>query len=129
MKVDDDMRLLIEDILNRNPAITLRSMNAEIRRRLQDKPHICDFHLGRVCQGMFFTMKKLEAAPFDRNREDIKEDRRLYATWFLEVANPNPRVVFIDEAGFNVWTQRTRVEGLALGSAQCELSMGSEVRI
>jgi len=108
VKVDDDMRLLIEDILSRNPAITLRSMNAEIRRRLPDKPQICDSHLGRVCQGMFFTMKKLEAAPFDRNREDIKEDRRLYATWFLEVVNPNPRVIFIDEAGFNVWTQRTR---------------------
>ena len=44
----------------------------------------------------------------DRNRPDVKEERHHYATWFLEVANCSPRLVYIDELGFNVWTQRTR---------------------
>lgn len=108
IKVDDEMREVVEEILGGNPAITLRDLNAEVRRRLPHKPHITEAHLGRVCRGMFFTLKKLEAAPIDRNREDVKEERLSYATWFLEVANSSPRIVYIDESGFNVWTQRTR---------------------
>lgn len=108
VKVDDEMRRAVEEIIGENAAITLKNMNIELRRRLPHKPHICDSHLGRVCHGLFFTMKKLEAAPFDRNRDDVKEERHRYATWFLEVANCNPRIVYIDESGFNVWTQRTR---------------------
>lgn len=59
----------------------LRDMNAELRRCL------CDTHLGRVCEAMFFTVKKLEPVPVDRNRLDAKEQRKEYATWFLEVAS------------------------------------------
>ena len=42
VKVDDDMRHVIEDILGGNPAITLRDLNAELRRRVPDKPQACD---------------------------------------------------------------------------------------
>ena len=34
VKVDDDMRRVIEDILGGSPAITLRDLNAELRRRM-----------------------------------------------------------------------------------------------
>ena len=108
IKMDEEMRAAVEDILSGNAGITLRDLNAELRRRLPNKPHISEFHLSRVCHGLFFTLKKLEAAPFDRNREDIKEERHRYATWFLEVAHCSPRVIYVDESGFNVWTQRTR---------------------
>ena len=102
VKVDDEMRRTVEEILRENAAITLENMNEELRRRLPNKPHICDSHLGRVCHGMFFTMKKLEPAPFDRNRPDVKDERHRYVTWFMEVANRGPRVVYVDESGFNV---------------------------
>ena len=108
VKVDDEMRSAVENILGGNAAITLKDLNAALRRRLPNKPHITDAHLGRVCNGLFFTLKKLEPVPFDRNRPDVKEERHRYATRLLEVANCSPRVVYIDESGFNVWTQRTR---------------------
>jgi len=64
--VDDEMRDFIAETLGRNPAITLRNLNLELQRQLPEKPKICDRYLGKVCRGMFFTLKKLETAPFDR---------------------------------------------------------------
>ena len=107
-KVDDEMKEVIRDILSGNPAITLVNLNTELQRRLPNKPRVTAKHLGTICNGMFFTLKKLQAAPADRNRPDVKAQRKEYATWFLEDALCAPRVVYIDEAGFNVWTQRTR---------------------
>ena len=52
VKVDDEMRRTVEEILGENAAITLKNMNEELRRRLPNKPHICDSHLGRVCHGI-----------------------------------------------------------------------------
>ena len=66
IKVDGEMRSLIVDALGRNPAITIKDLNLEMRRQLPDKPHIRDRYLGKVCHDMFYTLKKLEAAPFDR---------------------------------------------------------------
>ena len=108
IKVDDEMREAISTIIGENPAATLININAELRRRLPAKPHISDTYMSKVCRGLFFTLKKLEVCPADRNREDVKEQRRHYATWFLEVAVFSPRVIYIDESGYNVWTQRTR---------------------
>ena len=126
-KVDDGMRSAVEDILGGNPAITLRDLNNELRRRLPNKPYISEGHLSRVCHGLLFTLKKLEAAPADRNRADVKEERHAYATWFLEVANRAPRVVYIDESGFNVWTQGTRGRA-RVGDRRCEQYIPREAR-
>ena len=108
VKVDEEMRTVISSIIGENPAATLININAELKRRLPSKPHISDAYLSKVCRGMFFTLKKLECCPADRNRADVKESRKEYSSWFLEVAVCSPRVIYIDESGFNVWTQRTR---------------------
>lgn len=108
VKVDEEMRAVISSIIGENPAATLVNINAEMRRRLPSKPQISDTHMSKVCHGMFFTLKKLECCPADRNRDDVKERRKDYSSWFLEVAVCSPRIVYIDESGFNVWTQRTR---------------------
>ena len=100
----EEMRLEVQNILERNSAVTIKNMNSELRRRHPQKPTISDSHLARVCHGMFYTLKKLETSPFDRNRQDVKEERREYASWFLEEASFSPRIVYIDEPGFNVWT-------------------------
>ena len=65
-KVDEEMKAKISEILDRNPAITLQNLNRELRRQLPSKPTITDRHLGRICHGMLYTLKKLEVAPIDR---------------------------------------------------------------
>ncbi|XP_076367171.1 uncharacterized protein LOC143255421 [Tachypleus tridentatus] len=77
---------------------------AELRRQFPDKPSVTPQHLGKICHGMLFTLKKLQAAPADRNRPDVKAERKDYALWFMETALRAPRVIYIDEMGFNVWT-------------------------
>ena len=57
---------------------------------------------------MFFTLKKLEPAPVDRSKAEVKQARKEYARWFIEVAFISPKVIYIDESGFNTWTQCTR---------------------
>lgn len=108
VKVDGDMREKISEIIGANAAATLQTINDELRRLLPDKPHISTKHLSKVCRGMFFTLKKLECAPADRNRSDVKDARKEYARWFLEYGLLVPRIVYVDESGFNIWTQRTR---------------------
>ena len=44
--------------------------------------------------------------PYERNCPRIKENRKEYATWFLEQGILSNTHVFIDETGFNVWTKR-----------------------
>ena len=65
-KVDDEMRAFLELALGRNPAITLKILNLQMRERFPNKPTITDSHLSKVCHGMFYSIKKLETAPFDR---------------------------------------------------------------
>ena len=74
-KVDDEMREAARDLLSENPAISIHDLNGKLRVRLPQKPTICDQHLGRVCKDMFFTLKKLEPSPVERNRADVKDSR------------------------------------------------------
>ena len=78
-------------ILDRNPAITLKDLNAELRRQLPSKPTITDRHLGRICRGMLYTVKKLETAPVDR-----------YVTSFS-----NFTIFYKNEISFNVFLAET----------------------
>ena len=103
VKIDDEIRRTIEDI------ITLVGIGEELRRRrLPNKPAISRSTIARVCDGMLYSVKKLQACLFDRNREDVKEARRNYAQWVLEEGLVAADLIFVDESGFNLWTQRTR---------------------
>ena len=44
--------------------------------------------------------------PAERNRQEVIERRHEYAHWFLEEANLH-HTVFIDECGYNIWTERS----------------------
>lgn len=66
IKVDDQMKAAMSEILDRNPTITMKKLNQELRRQLPQKPLICDSHVGRICSGMLYTVKKNTAAPADR---------------------------------------------------------------
>lgn len=108
VKVTEEMREVIADLIGRNPAITLKSLNSQLRERLPDSPHVHENYLGTVCKGMFYSLKKLEPQPVDRNRPDVKEERKRYANWFIENVVVSPLTIYIDESGYNVWTSRTR---------------------
>jgi len=108
VKVDQEMREKIGEIIGANAAATLQTINDELQRLLPEKPRISSKHLSKVCQGMIYTLKKLECAPADRNRSDVKEARKQYARWFLENGLSAPRIVYVDGAGYNIWTQQTR---------------------
>lgn len=105
-KVDREMTLCIEAIINENPMSTLESINEQLRERLPDKPHIHSRTVAKVLDGMLYTRKLARRCPAERNRPDVLERRREYAAWFLEEAVEN-QVLFVDECGFNIWTSRS----------------------
>ena len=107
VKVDAEMREMISEIIAENPAATLVAINSELRQRLPSKPCISNNYVAQICRGMFYTVKKLES-PAARNSERVKQQRKEYARWFIEFELTKPRVVYINESGFNVWIQRTR---------------------
>ncbi|GFS18520.1 hypothetical protein ElyMa_006850300 [Elysia marginata] len=52
-------------------------------------------------------MKKLEDAPIERDSERTKARRRYFAKWLLQNTQ-RYSFIYIDEAGINIWTKRTR---------------------
>ena len=71
VRVDNEMRECLNDILNENCLPTLAQMNEELRRRLPGKPRIHDSTIGRTLEGMLFTLKLTRPLPADRNRPDV----------------------------------------------------------
>ena len=45
--------------------------------------------------------------PAARNSEDVKTAHQLYATWLLRTGL-DEKLIFVDEAGINLFTRRTR---------------------
>ena len=101
--MDQEIREAIEEMVNSNPAITLVTIKQELQHRYPSKPTISSTTIAKVLNGMLFSLKKLHISPADRNRQDVKEARRVYARWFLEEGQLAPLLVFIDESGFNLW--------------------------
>ena len=79
VRVDDEMRDCLEEIINENCSLTLYQINRELRRRLPVKPIIHDRKVARTLDGMLFKMKLARPLPADRNRPDVLDRRRQYA--------------------------------------------------
>ena len=77
------------------------------RSRLLEKPHVHQRAIGKHLDGMLYSLKLSRILPADRNRPDVVQGRHDYANWFLEEANIH-HPVFIDECGFNIWTDRSQ---------------------
>ena len=106
MRVDDEMRDCLEQIINENCLLTLGQINRELRRRLPVKPEIHDRTVARTLDGMMFRVKLARPLPADRNRPDVLNKRVDYATWFMTHAVVR-HCVFVDECGYNIWTARS----------------------
>ena len=108
VKVDEEMKNAAIAIVEAHSAFTLKQILEELQRRLLDKPPISITTLAKLLDGQLITIKKLEdILPIDRNRIDVKNDRREYARWLTTEAL-NENLIYVDECGFNLFTQRTR---------------------
>ena len=106
VRVDNEMRDCINEILNENCLLTLQQINEELRRRLPAKPLVCDRTIGKTMDGMLISVKMARAVPAARNRPDVIEQRYEYANWFMTQGVIND-CIFIDECGYNIWTARS----------------------
>ena len=106
VRVDDEMRDCLEQIINENCLLTLAQINSELRRRLPAKPEIHDRTVSRTLDGMLFRVKLVRPLPADRNRPDVLNKRVDYANWFMNHAIVR-HCVFVDECGYNIWTARS----------------------
>ena len=99
-KVNDEMKQCVEEILNKNPVLTLDGINRLLCEGLPDKPQIHSRTVGKVLNGMLYTFKLVRRCPAGKkNRPDVIQSRREYAAWFLGEAIQR-QIVFIDECRF-----------------------------
>ena len=106
VRVDDEMRDSLEQIINENCLLTLTQINSELRRRLPAKLEIHGRTVSRTLDGMLFRVKLVRPLPADRNRPDVLNKRVDYANWFMNHAIVR-HCVFVDECGYNIWTARS----------------------
>ena len=79
VRVDNEMKDCLNDILNDNCMLTLAQINQELRRRLPRKPRIHDRTVTRTLDGMLFRFKIARHQPAERNRPDVIQKRHDYA--------------------------------------------------
>ena len=106
VRVDEEMRDCLEEIINENCLLTLARINSELRRRLPLKPQIHDRTVARTLDGMLFRVKVARPLLADRNRPDVMNKRVDYATWFMNHAIVR-HCMFVDECGYNIWTAKS----------------------
>ena len=107
VRVDDEMRDCLEEIINENCLLTLIQINHELRRTLPVKPKIHDQTVSRTLGGMLFRVKLARPLPADRNRPGVLSKRVDYATCFMNCAAVR-HCVFVDQCGYNIRTARSR---------------------
>ena len=107
-KVDEEMEAALTDIVGDHPTFTLDQIKRELRLRQPTKPTISRTTLVKALTGRLITMKKLEDAPLERNRDETKEGRRRFADWLMNDGINRQELIFIDEAGINLYCARTR---------------------
>ena len=106
VRVDDEMRNCLNDIINKICLLTLPQINQELRQRLPRKPAIHDRTVARTLEGMLYRVKLAGPLPADRNRPDVLQKRVDYANWFMRHAVVN-HSIFVDECGYNMLTARS----------------------
>ncbi|GFO46270.1 parathyroid hormone/parathyroid hormone-related peptide receptor-like [Plakobranchus ocellatus] len=106
-KVTDAMRAVVRAVIEEHPDFTIRNINRGLRTRLPQSPAISQTTISGILDGLPVTTKKLEDEPAERNSDRTKQQRHAYATWLMHEVQET-EFIFIDEAGINIWTKRTR---------------------
>ena len=106
VRVDDEMRNCLNDIINENCLRTLAQIYQELRQRLPRKPTFHDCTVARTLEVMLYRVKLARPLPADRNGPDVLQKRVDYTNWFMRHAVAN-HSIFVDECGYNIWTARS----------------------
>lgn len=106
-KLNDEIVDVLTAIVEEHPTFTLEQLKTELAVRLPDKPPLSTTSVARCLTGRLIVLKKVEDAPLERNSTRVKELRNVYARWLLG-QGVAMEVIFIDEAGINLWVRRTR---------------------
>ena len=101
------MEATVRDVILDHPEFTLDMINRDLRAHMPQAPHVGRTTLRRMLNKQLITTKTLEDSPAERNTDTTKASRRDYANWLMTNID-NKIVVYIDEAGINLWTKRTR---------------------
>ena len=67
IKVNEEMRQCLEEILSENPMLTLEATNAELRERLPDHPAVHVRTVAKHLDEMLYTLKLAHRVPADQN--------------------------------------------------------------
>ena len=106
VRVDDEMKDCLHEIINENCLLTLWQINDELRRRMPDKPEIHDRTVARALDGMLLRMKLARLLPAELNKPNVIQKRVDYANWFMANGVLH-HCVFVDECGYNIWTAQS----------------------
>ena len=107
VKTTDETARVAVSIVEEHPEFTLEQIRAELRRRLPNQLPIGKTTLANLLSGQLIVMKKLEDAPRERNTDAVKDERFAFADWIMR-EGIQKHLIFVDEAGINLHTKRTR---------------------
>jgi len=106
VKLSDAIILLIEEIVENNPAATLKDIQKIIFDRQQITISITSIQNG--LRKLRITLKKMSKVLDRVNSSETICKRKIYAEDFLHNApNTNKNCIFIDESGFNLHLSRS----------------------
>lgn len=102
--ISPEVGKIILDFVDDNPTCFLR----EIRSFLVQSENVTISRstISRYLEGQLLTFKKAKTCVENRNSDRVKQSRYEYALRFIEEGWRTHECVFIDEVGFNLWTQR-----------------------
>ncbi|GFN81978.1 Tc1 transposase-like protein [Plakobranchus ocellatus] len=112
------MRAVVRAVVEEHPDFTIRNIKRELRTRLPQSPAISQTTISGILDGLLVTTKKLEDASAERNLDRTKQQRHAYATWLMHEVQETESI-FMDEAGINIWTKRTRGRAVRGRRAVC----------
>ena len=107
VRVSEELTQTAVTIVEEHPEFTLDQVNAELHARLPHHIRVGRTTIARVLQGQLIMMKKQEDAPVERNSQRVKEERFAFANWLMG-EGIRQQLIFVDEAGINLWCRRTR---------------------
>ena len=99
VKIDDEMKECLNNIVNEDYVMTLCEMNMELRRRLPRKPIVHDRYgplHERALDGLVIRVKLARPVPAERNRPDVIKKRDECCNWFMTTGILN-HSIFVDE--------------------------------
>lgn len=107
-KMDAEMIAVAVEIVEEHSAMTLNQISHELHLRLPNKPVVGRSTISKGLKSQLIVMKKLEAAPVQRNTTGTKEMRRQFAEWLMNDGVNRDELIFVDETGFHLHCVRTR---------------------